>query len=133
VEVTAKPELRAVAEAATRRKRGPIASVSVQVAPQPWLALDEERTHLTLWVRPTAPAGRRHRDDDASIGMDHHAHAARSRGATEGVVERAARQVQGGGMLGDGHGPMVPRQRRFAPARTTATEAPCLPSTSQSS
>lgn len=129
MQVTAEPELCAVAEAATRCKRGPIASMSVQVAPQPWLALDEEWAHVTLWVSPTAPAGRRNRDDDTSIGMNHHPQPARSRGATERVVERAAGKVQRGGTLGDGHGRMVPRQRRFAPARTTAAEAPWLPST----
>ena len=121
VEVAAEPERSAVAQTPTRQELGPLAGVPVQVSAQPRLPFGEEGEDVSLRVRPATSTRRRNGHDDASIGMDHHTQPTGSGRATKGVVERATRQVKGGGDLGDGHNTMVTRRERIAsPTRNSA-------------
>ena len=110
MQLTAEPELGAVAKAAAGREFGSVAGVLVEVAAEPRLALDKEWSDVPVWVGPTAAARGGHRHHDAAIRMDDDSESARARRPSKGVVEAPARQVQRGGSLGDGHPPMVPRQ-----------------------
>ena len=56
---------------------GPVAGVAVEVPTKPRLSFDEERRRLAAPVRPATRRGRWHGHDDAAIGMDHDAQAAR--------------------------------------------------------
>lgn len=109
VEVTPETDRRAIPESTAGQELVTLASVTVQVAPQPRFSFDQECPDLPLGIPPAATTGRRNGHNHATVRMDDDAQAPRARRTTEGVVKRAAGEVQGGGGLGDGHGPMVPR------------------------
>jgi hypothetical protein len=79
VQVAPEADAGTVAKPAARGELGTIPGLGRKMSAQPRLALGEERVHVTLGVRPTAPTSRGHCHDHAALGMDDHAQATRPR------------------------------------------------------
>lgn len=112
MEIATETDLSAIAQTSTRSQLGSVPRVPIEMSAEPRFAIDQERTHMAFGIGPAAPPRRRHRNDDAPVGVDHHPKAARPRRTAERVVESAAGQAHGGGGLRDDHHRMVPRRGR---------------------